>query len=182
MKNTTLFFDMDGVLTMFFEAWEEKLGHSYKLVNSDEEFKKASKLLSGSDFFFTLKPVVKSVELFKNCLTLFGIKPSILSSPLIDDVENTIKNKQRWLEKHIGEDNIDKKIFTRDKAQYAKGNILIDDNMQNIIKWAKAGGIGIKFKANSTKYSHLDLEKAIKKALNLAKNHEDIGMVLLLRP
>jgi alpha-D-ribose 1-methylphosphonate 5-phosphate C-P lyase len=63
-------------------------------------------------------------------------------------------------------------IFTGNKHKYAinpltrKPNILIDDKPENIQRWIKAGGIGIRFQANEDdleEYLFVELENAIEK-------------------
>lgn len=170
---TKVYLDMDGVLADFFGRWEEIIGCSYKEINSAEQFSiAADKFIKGTDFFYTLKPFDHAKSLTSMIKEIFSSKPNILSAPIAGDVEHTVKMKTKWLNENIGEDQIGEKIFTHDKHIYANGNILIDDYLPNLVKWAKNGGIGIKYKANSNKYEFSDLFKAI----NNAKTISDLGM------
>ena len=71
--------------------------------------------------------------------------PMILSSVGSTNPKQKIKNKLNQISNVLGLSK-DKAIFVtsgRDKANYAKGNILIDDSPENINAWRAAGGIGI---------------------------------------
>ena len=71
--------------------------------------------------------------------------PMILSSVGSTNPKQKIKNKLNQISNVLGLSK-DKAIFVtsgRDKANYAKGNILIDDSPENINAWRSAGGIGI---------------------------------------
>ena len=65
-------------------------------------------------------------------------------------------NKKQWCNNNL---KIVAKevIITKDKTEYAKNNILIDDFAPNLTKWVNSGGIAIKFKANSKNYTEEDL-------------------------
>lgn len=167
---TQVFLDMDGVLADFFGRWESIIGCSYKTFSSAEDFAKAAdKFIKGTNFFYTLNPFDDSKKLTLNIKEIFNDLPNILSAPIAGDVENTISMKNFWLDEHIGEENINERIFTHDKHLYAKNNILIDDYLPNLVKWAKNGGIGIKYKANSNKYNFEDLIISIKQAKNISE-------------
>ena len=76
--------------------------------------------------------------------------PSILTSI---GTSNPKEKKQRKLNQIVNILKIpkDKAIFVThgtDKANYAKGNILIDDSPENIRAWNLAGGTGILHKNN----------------------------------
>lgn len=64
--------------------------------------------------------------------------PTILSTPSGDFV-SCKGGKERWLDKHFGEYDIDL-ITTTNKAMYAKCNVLIDDNERNCKEWMANGG------------------------------------------
>lgn len=178
---TQVFLDMDGVLADFFGRWEEVIGCSYKEINSAEQFAiAADKFIKGTDFFYTLQPFDHAKQLTQKIKEIFSIKPNILSAPIAGDIEHTIEMKTKWLSDNIGLENINERLFTHEKHIYANNNILIDDYLPNLVKWAKNGGIGIKYKANSNKYNFEDLISSIKQA----KNISEMGMkghVIFLR-
>lgn len=176
-----VYLDMDGVLADFFGAWEEIIGGSYKEVKSAEQFSEvANKLIKGTDFFYNLKAFDHAKQLVHIVQDIFNVKPCILSTPLLGDISHTVDMKTKWLKDNIGLENLDELIFTHDKHAYADNNILIDDYLPNLTRWAKTGGIAIKYKANSNKYKFEDLIKTMSNAKILT----DIGMrgqVLFIR-
>lgn len=171
-----LFLDMDGVLTNFFDYFSEVTGQNYKELNDNQElFNNLTKQhIEGTDFFSKI-PAHKNLNLILGTVKLTFGKYNILSAPLVNDVDNTIKNKNIWIDVKMVDLLPEKRIYTREKQKFARtmvtpnhsiANILIDDNLNNLKKWADAGGIGIKFKSNSDKYSTIDLAAALLKILS----------------
>ena len=82
--------------------------------------------------------------------------------------------KRQWLNRwDITPPLIENMIFTSNKHKYAYSkldrtrNILIDDKLQNIDEWNKAGGIGIRFQCNEDdieEYLFPAIKEAIKNA------------------
>ena len=71
--------------------------------------------------------------------------------------ETKIQNKSKQVTNILGLP-IDRVIFVdrgSDKANYAKGNILIDDSEDNINAWESAGGIGILHKDDTSTLSEM---------------------------
>ena len=76
-------------------------------------------------------------------------------------------------------DDLSDLIFTQNKHKYAKDpvdrrpNILIDDKPENVERFIKAGGIGIRFQANQDdleEYLYIELEEAIDRVLSIPKS------------
>ena len=83
--------------------------------------------------------------------------PMILSSVGSSNPQQKIKNKIDQITNYLGLTN-DRAVFVtsgKDKARYAKGNILIDDSPENINSWRSAGGIGILHKNDQTTIGEL---------------------------
>jgi hypothetical protein len=81
---------------------------------------------------------------------------SILSSPLMSDVEQSSEEKADWLHAHLGKHQPNAVIFDHEKYKYARQangtpNILIDDYEINIHLWNANGGIGIHHKDSDYK-------------------------------
>jgi hypothetical protein len=77
-------------------------------------------------------------------------QPTILSSVGSTNTQQKIQNKTKQVT-DILQLPAQNAIFVnsgKDKARYAKGNILIDDSPENIAAWESAGGIGILHKNN----------------------------------
>jgi hypothetical protein len=76
---------------------------------------------------------------------------SILSSPLMSNVEESSKEKMQWLQRHLRSHQPQAVIFDHEKYKFAQQaddtpNILIDDWDTNIRLWNANGGIGILYK------------------------------------
>ncbi len=165
-----VYLDMDGVLADFFGYFDKITGKDYKELNGNQVLfnELSKKFIEGTDFFAKI-PAHRSLSLIMSTIKLIFGKYNILSAPLVNDVDNTIKNKNIWLDNNMAEFLPDVRIYTREKEKFATNNIaniLIDDNLNNLKKWVNAGGIGIKFKANSDKYSTIDLASALLKILS----------------
>jgi hypothetical protein len=161
----TLFIDMDGVLADFFSlfARDNKVSH-WKEIN---DLEKALFQIRGTDFF-------NRVEAFEGAATLISFAREtkdwgICSTPLRGDRANSIHWKRIWLERHNFMPKSDKCIFTSCKHKYAVDlvtetpNILVDDKLENIIRWENSGGVGLRFQANEESYVSLirRLEKLV---------------------
>ena len=141
------FLDMDGVIADFFSA-AVAMSETPNKEWRDHEFRDVQRVLNKirktPGFFRDLKPFV-GTNTFVQCIQNIAGPITILSSPL-EGYENCSEEKIEWLEKHLMVD-VDV-IITSDKAQYAEGNILIDDYGYNIRQWEEAGGFGIKYQAD----------------------------------
>ena len=117
--------------------------------------KYCEKHIHGTKFFLNLPKFEHTDKILEFAHTKFG-EFYILSSPLAGDEHNTEKLKKQWCNNNL---KIVAKevIITKDKTEYAKNNILIDDFAPNLTKWVNSGGIAIKFKANSKNYTEEDL-------------------------
>jgi len=74
--------------------------------------------------------------------------PNILSAVARRD-PNCRPGKLAWLRKNLRMTDTSRinLVRRRDKKQYAKGNLLIDDLQKNIAEWKAAGGTGILHKS-----------------------------------
>lgn len=149
MNQLNIFLDMDGVLAQHDEYVEEKIGSNY----TQEEL---HQLYEDPKFFENLKKTDICDFLIENVTQLYG-DYSIISVPAQNyGIESSI-SKLRWISKELLI-KPKKVIFTRNKHYYADtNNVLIDDYRPNIAAWRNAGGIGIKYKANSNHYNICDL-------------------------
>lgn len=120
------YFDMDGVLADFNSE-----------PNAIERFSKEA------GFFQKLAPT-KLVAAINTQLAYNNSDVYILTaSPNVRaDIDKTL-----WLYEHMPNLNPEHIIIVRngkDKAKYAKGNILIDDYSDNLLYWEAQGGVGVK--------------------------------------
>lgn len=147
-----IYVDMDGVVADLFGyiADHYNVGH-YKEV-SDILMQKFFKEADAEKMFANLPKFSSADTLTKGLVKIAG-GYNICSSPLQFDKEGSIRGKKTWIQKHLHPKPV-QEFFTHDKAQYAKQldgtpNILIDDYKKNINAWNAAGGIGIRYKAES---------------------------------
>ena len=120
----TYYFDVDGVLANFHEA--------YNPANRAESLK--------YNFIRNLKPFVENINVVKN---LIATGNEIFISTLVTN-EETKKARIDWLAEmlpEIAEDHIITIIGYGNKAKYMKteDGILVDDKKANCNQWIKAG-------------------------------------------
>lgn len=173
---STIYLDMDGVIADFFGGVEKLYGvdHWKSIQHRDGIFVE----LRNTNFFYELETFRAGfrnisgllVEHVKKIAKNNKFQWGICSSPLRGDEHNSAYWKRRWLEDYgFMPPLVENCIFTASKHKYAyngvthKPNILIDDKPENIERWNKAGGIGIRFQANQDdleEYLFVELEKA----------------------
>lgn len=113
---------MDGVLAQF-----------------EQEPHALDRFASEKGFFKNLKPTYLTRKLRQKKLVNTYI---LTASPN----EQADMDKKLWVQAHLPQLQ-DRIVIVRngqDKAQYAKGNILIDDYTENLKFWVGKGGLGIK--------------------------------------
>jgi len=111
-------------------------------------------------------------------------KYSILSSPLLSNVEESSKEKTEWLQRHLKNHQPQAVIFDHEKYKYAQQpdetpNILIDDWDTNIKLWEANGGIGILYKDENYEEVLHTLSQALRgkikpKAFEMAVFEDDV--------
>lgn len=168
-----LYVDMDGVLCDFFGRWYEMLKNMGEVIDEDawekikavmRRSKEADTLLSraikagggAEKFFATLDPLPGGKKLIAH-LKKNNIPFTILSSPLGEDVKGSVAGKEEWLRKH-GLGDVPQ-IFSHEKYNWAKGNVLVDDYGVNINAWEKHDGIGIKYEDSKVDEVIKELDK-----------------------
>lgn len=148
-KKPIVYVDMDGVLADFFGevAREHDVEYWREIHRKDLGIDQLAK----EPGFFEMLPVLPNAgHLMKGVIDLAG-KYSILSSPLMSNVEQSSREKTEWLERHLRNHQPQAVIFDHEKYKYAQQpdetpNILIDDWDTNIRLWEANGGIGILYK------------------------------------
>lgn len=178
---SVIYLDMDGVIADFFKGIETLYNvHHWKSIKDKERIFVD---LRNTDFFDTLSTFPNTTKLFthvKDVAWQNDLRWGINSSPLRGDIYNSAYWKRIWLER-MGfiPDDLSDLIFTQNKHKYAKDpvdrrpNILIDDKPENVERFIKAGGIGIRFQANQDdleEYLYIELEEAIDRVLSIPKS------------
>jgi len=165
----TVYLDMDGVIADFFGGIEKKFDVDHWKSIQDKEIAFAS--LANTNFFNTLDRFEVSDDIVEFVKLISNNDWGICSSPMRGDTMNSAYWKRVWLNRmEYVPPLIENMIFTSNKHKYAineltfKRNILIDDKPQNIERWERAGGIGIRYQANEDDFSEY-LVPTLKEAL-----------------
>lgn len=149
-----VYVDMDGVLADFFGevAREHDVEYWREIHRKDLGIDQ----IAQEPGFFEMLPILPNAgQLMKGVISLAG-KYSILSSPLMSNVEESSREKMQWLLRHLKNHQPQAVIFDHEKYKYAQQpdetpNILIDDWDTNIKLWEANGGIGILYKPENYK-------------------------------
>ena len=147
-----IYFDMDGVLADFNRGVRELCHMEPSDLNNPDEAhdnKMWEEIRKVGDFYYQLKPIFGSVELFKKLHDHFGSQCQILTGVPKPkrNIPNAGDDKKRWVCEYLGEDIIVNVVLTEDKKNYVKDRycILVDDMAKNISAWKEAGGTGVLF-------------------------------------
>lgn len=160
-----LYLDMDGVQADFFTAWAQwhnkKFGMShverYKDIGSKEQREQSIAEMNkeGPEFveeFFATLPVLPGFAELLNFLHSNKIEFTVLSAPLRNNNQASIKGKRRWLDQHNPGSSAGA-IFTGNKEKYAvtqgRPNVLVDDYKKYIASWTAKGGIAVLHRDNN---------------------------------
>jgi hypothetical protein len=157
-----LYLDQDGVQADFFTAWAQwhnkKFGQShverYKDIGSREQREQSISELNTEgpefieEFFANLQPLPGYYRLLQ-WLTTHDIPFTVLSAPLRNNEEASIRGKRRWLAKY-NPTAVRAAHFTSEKSQFAvtagRANVLVDDFKKYVNAWNEAGGIAILYR------------------------------------
>jgi 5'(3')-deoxyribonucleotidase len=145
-----VYVDMDGVLADFFGevAREHDVAYWREIHRQDLGIDQ----IAQEPGFFKMLPILPNApRLMKGIVRLTHGKYSILSSPLMSNVEESSREKMAWLQRHLHKHQPQAVIFDHEKYKFARQadgtpNILIDDWDTNIRLWEANGGIGILYK------------------------------------
>lgn len=159
--NKRIFIDMDGTLA------------EWKNISSNEELYKKG-------YYESLKPNKYLLEETKK-LIKEGKDVYILSS-FLSDSNYALNEKNLWLNKHLPELPISKRIFVPYgdiKYKYLPSKItsfdyLIDDHTKNLLDWKDAGGTAIKFLNGINHIKGVWQGLLLKEDENISKNIEII--------
>lgn len=178
-KRPIVYVDMDGVLADFFGevAREHDVEYWREIHRKDLGI---DQIAQEPGFFEMLPKLPNAGRLMRGVLKLNNDKYSILSSPLLSNVEDSSREKADWLDKHLPNHPPQAIIFDHEKYKFARQadgtpNILIDDWDTNIRLWEANGGIGILYKDENYKDALEKLAKAISGKIKPHKStvHED---------
>jgi len=177
-----VYVDMDGVLADFFGevAREHDVTYWREIHRKDLGIDQIAK----QPEFFAGLPILPNAGRFMRGVLKLSSKYSILSSPLLSNVEESSKEKTEWLQRHLKNHQPQAVIFDHEKYKYAQQpdetpNILIDDWDTNIKLWEANGGIGILYKDENYKEVLRTLSQALHgkitpKAFEMAVFEDDV--------
>ena len=154
-----VYVDMDGVLAdMFGEAARREGATHWRRARKEKDC--IDQVAQEPGFFAELPALPQAGKLLHGVLKLAG-EYSILSAPLMSDVEQSSREKADWIDRKLSRIPPESIIFDHQKEKFARQadgtpNILIDDWDSNIKLWEANGGIGILYKDG-------ECEKALKK-------------------
>lgn len=160
-----VYIDMDGVLADFFGevAKEHDVNYWREIHRKDLGIDQVAQ----EPGFFKMLPILPNAGKFmRGVLHLTNDQYSILSSPLLSNVEDSSQEKTEWLARHLKNHQPRAIIFDHEKYKYAKQpddtpNILIDDWDTNIRLWEANGGIGILYKDDNYQEVLAKLKQAL---------------------
>ena len=149
-----VYVDMDGVLADFFGEVANK--HDVEYWREIHRKDLGIDQIAQEPGFFEMLPILPNAGHFMKGVISLASKYSILSSPLMSNVEESSKEKTEWLQRHLKNHQPQAVIFDHEKYKYAQQpdgtpNILIDDWDTNIKLWEANGGIGILYKDKNYK-------------------------------
>lgn len=129
-KKQRLFVDMDGTLAIF------------KHLDTMEP-------LYEKGYFLNLEPMKNVVDGIHNIIRDYPKIDVYVLSAVLSDSKYALQEKNEWLDKHLPQLPVEKRIFSRcgnDKKNYVKGgvhsnDILLDDYTKNLLEWKPGKGI-----------------------------------------
>ncbi len=132
--------DMDGVLAhfekKFAQEWMKRFPNELRIPIQErrtfyihEQYgpkyhDKVRSITSAPGFFLEMEPIPAAIEGFKRLQTL-GHDVRICTAPLLG-TPTCMQEKQDWVEKYLGRENVRKMIISSDKT-VIRGDVLIDD-------------------------------------------------------
>ena len=150
-----VYVDLDGVLANF-QAWADN--RLYRTADDpymelflrqyDQCFKQLDVIERGRSLLTSLKdPVILTAMPNMDDFIEYALGEGFTSVEAMRRYQIMMANKLTWVASHLGELPVIIVPSRKVKAQFARGNILIDDYEPNIRDWEAAGGTGVLFTA-----------------------------------
>lgn len=147
-----VYIDLDGVLADF-QGWAKQFvpGVDYMdvfLYRYEDCFRDLEPIKRGITLLRAIKDpiILTAMPNYADFLDYAAMK-GVAAPEATHRYNVMMSNKLTWVNSHIGAVPVIIVPTRKAKAQFAKGNILIDDYKPNIKDWREAGGIGLLFKA-----------------------------------
>jgi 5'(3')-deoxyribonucleotidase len=137
-------FDLDGVCCAFDERIIEVTGELPHILDArDELWTTVQKI---PKFFRNLEPYPDMVKMVHD-LKALGVPIRVITGrPRKDTMPTAAQEKIDWVHQHLGSDIDVIVCLSRDKQKHMKTgvtDILVDDRLDNIENWRRAGGVAI---------------------------------------
>jgi len=171
-----VYVDLDGTLAdMFGEVARREGAPHWRKARKIKD--RIDQVAQDPGFFRELKPLPNAGKLVHGVTKLAG-KFSILSSPLMSEVEQSSDEKADWVDHYLRKFPVESVLFDHRKEKYARQadgtpNILIDDWDTNIKLWEANGGIGILYKDSDVGRALKKLHYALEGLLPVEESAED---------
>lgn len=166
-KRPAIYLDLDGVMVNFTTAAAVMLDNlkipelPSGLVNFDTIDKAIASetvfnICSGREFWDNLDPYPWSWMLFEECFKLTQGNVYFVSRAFREDPDSWA-GKAAWVHRHFGEYGL-RHLFLMagyHKHRFCNGpsDILIDDRLDNVVRWALAGGTGFHWEEIDARYA-----------------------------
>ena len=150
-----IYVDLDGVLANF-QAWADQnfdsdADNPYMdlfLRQYDQCFKELEVIERGRILLRSIKdPAILTAMPNVGDFLEYALGEGFTSTEAMRRYQVMMTNKLTWVASHLGEIPVIIVPSRTVKAQFARGNVLVDDFEPNIVDWEKAGGVGVLFKA-----------------------------------
>lgn len=150
-----VYVDLDGVLANF-QAWanqnlDPNADDPYMdlfLRQYDQCFKELEVIERGRILLRSIKdPAILTAMPNVGDFLEYALGEGFTSTEAMRRYQVMMANKLTWVASHLGEIPVIIVPSRTIKAQFARGNVLVDDFEPNIEDWEKAGGVGVLFKA-----------------------------------
>ena len=153
---TKVYFDMDGVIADWEEGFKDTFPNmsieEYNRLPKDLKAKYKDNIANDKSYYYRLKPMKAGIG-YLRYLVDAGYDVEILTSCGEINTKEVVKQKKRWVKKHLSGLNIKFNYTTKseDKARYAtKDTVLIDDREKSIVPFKRAGGKVIHYRDGIT--------------------------------
>lgn len=147
-----IYLDMDGVLADFVQHTSDlKIPNNYQWFDPRETWTKETwegeaiktKAMHSPGFWNSIPLCPGAKELWDFCKP-YG-RAVLTAKPQADSPDLVAEEKLEWINKFLGPHNGDAFIccLRHEKAKYAPGHVLVDDDPRNCKSWEEAGGRAI---------------------------------------
>ena len=140
-----LFVDLDGVLADFRQHVLDTIGVMPD-ENGDAGFWAA--LHAHHEFWLNMPLMPHAHDLWEK---VRGYSPVILTGVPSTGKEEVERQKREWVRQHFGSAVEVIATYARLKQNHMdrRGDVLLDDKVQNVMRWNKAGGIGVLYRPDN---------------------------------